>query len=139
MTRSGERRRPHVRRALLALGLLGALTIVPALAQDDVKRTDLQTSDLSIPGYEVVQQMVELPPGAVVAKHTHPGEEVTVVLLGSLLLEVAGKPARTYQAGQAFTVPAGIVHGAKSSGELPARILATYVVQKGKPLRTAAE
>ena len=47
--------------------------------------------------------MVELQPGVVVAKHTHPGEEVTVVLAGTLLLEVAGKPAATYHADQALS------------------------------------
>ena len=39
--------------------------------------------------------MVELQPGVVVDTHTHPGEEVTVLLDGTLLLEVAGKPLRT--------------------------------------------
>jgi quercetin dioxygenase-like cupin family protein len=107
-------------------------------AQDGIKRTDLQTADLSIPGREVIQQMTELAPGVVIAKHTHPGEEVTVVLEGTLLLDVAGKPARTLKSGQAFTVPAGAVHGVKSTGTVPAKLLVTYIVEKGKPLRTAA-
>src|SRR6187431_285861 len=95
-------------------------------AQDGVKRTDLQTHDLSIPGREVVQQMVELQPGTVVGKHTHPGEEVSVVLEGELRLEEAGKPAVTLKAGQAFTVPSGVVHSATSAGRVPAKLLATY-------------
>ena len=107
-------------------------------AQEGIKRTDLQTSNLSIPGREVVQQMVELQPGVVVAKHTHPGEEVTVVLAGTLLLEVAGKPAATIHADQAFTVPAGAVHGVKNTGSGAVKLLATYIVEKGKPLRSPA-
>jgi quercetin dioxygenase-like cupin family protein len=87
----------------------------------------------------VVQQMVELQPGTVVAKHTHPGEEVSVLLEGELLLEVAGKSPVTMKAGQAFTVPMGAVHGAKSIGSAPAKLLATYIVEKGKPLRSPAQ
>lgn len=118
---------------LLVLGTPGSR------AQEGVKRTDLQTHDLSIPGREVVQQMVELQPGTIVARHTHPGEEVTVVLDGELRLEEAGKPAATLKAGQAFTVPSGAVHSATSTGKTPAKLLVTYIVEKGKPLRTAAQ
>jgi quercetin dioxygenase-like cupin family protein len=107
-------------------------------AQDGITRSDVQTSDLSIPGHEAVQQMVTLQPGAVVTKHTHPGEEITVVLEGALLLEVAGKAPVTIKAGQGFTVRGGVIHGAKSTGSGPAKLLATYVVEKGKPLRSAA-
>src|SRR5437667_840640 len=107
-----------------ALGLVAslALGIQSPRAQDGITRMDLQTHDLSIPGREVVQQMVELQPGTVVARHTHPGEEVTVVLEGELLLEIAGKPSATMKAGQAFTVPMGAVHGVKSTGSAPAKL-----------------
>jgi len=126
---------------LFAIGLAVPLVLgtQASRAQDGVKRTDLQTHDLSIPGREVVQQMVELQPGTVVAKHTHPGEEVSVLLEGELLLEVAGKSPVTMKAGQAFTVPMGAVHGVKSTGNAPAKLLATYIVEKGKPLRSPAQ
>jgi quercetin dioxygenase-like cupin family protein len=130
----------HVTRAaalvmVLSLMILGTTS---SQAQEGIKRTDLQKNDLSIPGREVVQQMVELQAGVVVDKHTHPGEEVSVVLDGTLLLEVAGKPATTIRAGQAFTVPAGDVHGVKNTGTGAVKLLATYIVEKGKPLRSPA-
>ena len=130
----------HVTRAaalvmVLSLMILGTTS---SQAQEGIKRTDLQKNALSIPGREVVQQMVELQAGVVVDKHTHPGEEVTVVLEGALLLEVAGKPATTIRAGQAFTVPAGAVHGVKNTGTGAVKLLATYIVEKGKPLRSPA-
>jgi quercetin dioxygenase-like cupin family protein len=127
------------KKLLLAMAFVLAFTIgsTGSRAQDGVKRTDLQTQDLSIPGRQVVQQMVELQPGTVVGKHTHPGEEVSVVLEGELRLEVTGKPTVTLKAGEAFTVPAGIVHNATSAGRVPAKLLVTYIVEKGKPLRTA--
>ena len=129
------------KKLLLAMPFVLAFIIgsTGSRAQDGVKRTDLQTHDLSIPGREVVQQMVELQPGTVVGKHTHPGEEVSVVLEGELRLEVAGKPAVTIKAGQAFTVPSGVVHSAASAGRVPTKLLATYIVEKGKPLRTAVQ
>ena len=124
-----------------ALGLAASLIALGAAtprAQDGIARTDLQKNDLSIPGREVVQQMVELQPGVVVARHTHPGEEVTVVLNGTLLLAVAGKPAATFTSGQAFTVPAGVAHDVKNTGSAPTKLLVTYIVEKGKPLRSPA-
>ena len=125
---------------LVAIGLAAPLVLgTDTRAQDGIKRTDLQTHDLSIPGREVVQQMSELQPGVVIARHTHPGEEVTVILEGELLLEVAGKPPVTLKAGQAFTVAMGAVHGAKSTGGAPAKLLVTYIVEKGKPLRSPAQ
>ena len=109
---------------LLAIGLAVPLVLgtQASRAQEGIKRTDLQTHDLSIPGREVVQQMVELQPGVLVARHTHPGEEVSVLLEGELLLEVAGTSTVTMKAGQAFTVPMGAVHGVKSTGSAPAKL-----------------
>ena len=124
------------KKLLLAVPFVLALIIgsTGSRAQEGVKRTDLQTHDLSIPGREVVQQMVELQPGVVVGKHTHPGEEVSVVLEGELRLEVAGKPAVTLKAGEVLFVPAGTVHAAKNVGNVTASELATYIVEKGNPL-----
>jgi quercetin dioxygenase-like cupin family protein len=130
---------PH-RKVLVAIGLAALLLfdVQTPRAQEGIKRTDLQTHDLSIPGREVVQQMVELAPGAVVARHTHPGEEVSVMLDGELLLEIAGKASTTLKAGQAFTVPMGAVHGVKNASRAPVKLLVTYIVEKGKPLRSPA-
>jgi quercetin dioxygenase-like cupin family protein len=128
-------------RNLAATALCAAALVLCAaapFAQDGITRADIQTHDLSAPGYQVVQQMIALQPGAIVTRHTHPGEEVTVVLEGTLQLEVAGQPSQSFTAGQGFTVPGGAVHGAVNTGSKPARILATYIVEKGKPLRGAA-
>ena len=127
------------RRCAIGLAVALALGTQAPRAQDGIKRTDLQKHDLSIPGREVVQQMVELAPGTVVARHTHPGEEISVMLEGELLLEIAGKPPVTLKAGQAFTVPKGAVHGVKSTGSAPVKLLATYIVEKDKPLRSPAQ
>jgi quercetin dioxygenase-like cupin family protein len=104
-----------------------------------VWRTDLQQHDLSVPGYEVVQARVDLGPEAPFVKHTHPGEEIIYILEGSLEYQVEGQPTKTYNAGEALTVPAGVVHAVRNVGSANAAELATYVVEKGKPLITVVE
>jgi quercetin dioxygenase-like cupin family protein len=102
--------------------------------QPGVKRTDLQRHDLSVPGREVVQARVELDPGVAFGKHWHPGEEIIYVLEGSLEYQVEGKPPVTLKAGDVLFIPAGTIHAAKNVGSGHGVELATYVVEKGKPL-----
>ena len=102
-------------------------------------RTDLQRQDLSIPGREVIQSRVDIDPEAPAVKHTHPGEEIIYVLDGSLEYQVDGQPTRTFHAGDALTVPAGAVHAVRNVGSGTGSVLATDVVEKGKPLLTLAE
>ena len=45
----------------------------------------------------------------------------------------------TLKAGDVFFVPAGTIHAAKNVGSTTAAELATYVVEKGKPLLTLAK
>ena len=72
-------------------------------------------------------------------KHTHPGEEIIYILEGSLEYQVDGQPTRTYNARDALTVPAGIIHAVRNVGSGNAAELATYVVEKGKPLITVVD
>ena len=72
-------------------------------------------------------------------KHSHPGEEIVYVLEGSLEYEVEGKPPVTLKAGDVLFVPAGAVHSAKNVGSGNGAELATYIVEKGKPLVVLAE
>ena len=97
------------------------------------KRTDLQRHDLSAPGREVVQVRVDFDPGYVAPKHTHFGEETIYVLEGTLEYQIDGK-AVTVKPGDVLFVPAGTVHSVKNIGNGNGAELATYVVEKGKPL-----
>jgi quercetin dioxygenase-like cupin family protein len=102
-------------------------------------RTDLQQQDLSVSGHEVVQARVDIGPEAPLVKHTHPGEEIIYILEGSLEYQLEGQPPRTCNAGDALTVPAGVVHAVRNVGSGNAAELATYVVEKGKPLISLVE
>ena len=72
-------------------------------------------------------------------KHTHPGEEIIYILEGSLEYQVDGQPTRTFNAGDALTVQAGVIHAVGNVGSGNAAELATYVVEKGKPLITVVD
>jgi quercetin dioxygenase-like cupin family protein len=82
---------------------------------------------------------VEIDPGVASPKHSHPGEEIIYVLEGSLEYQVEGKPPVTVKAGDVLFVPAQTNHVAKNVGKGPGVELATYVVEKGKPLIVLAK
>ena len=123
-------------RAAATAAALVAITVAAAAQQPAFKRTELQRADLSAPGREVVQAIAEFPPGSQVGRHTHPGEEVAYILEGAVLLEVDGKPAATKKAGEYFIIPAGTIHNATNNSKSGANVLATYIVEKGKPTAT---
>jgi quercetin dioxygenase-like cupin family protein len=110
-----------------------ALRVVPE-HQPGIRRTDLQRHDLGVPGREVIQVRVDFDPGAAFGRHRHPGEEIIYVLEGSLQYEVEGAPPVTVAAGGVLFIPAGTIHAARNVGTSEAKELATYVVEKGKPL-----
>jgi quercetin dioxygenase-like cupin family protein len=119
--------------------LIAGMGLAPDLAQGQqpgTKRTELQRHDLSVPGREVVQVRVDFDPGYTAPKHTHFGEEIIYVLEGTLVYEVEGRPPTTYRAGDVLLVPAGAIHSVKNVGSGNGAELATYVVEKGKPLVT---
>src|SRR5262247_1171016 len=121
--------------AAAALIVGSGLVLHAAAQQAGTKRTDLQRYDLSAPGREVVQVRVDFDPGYVAPMHTHPGEEIIYVIEGTLEYEIGGKVTRV-KAGDVLFVPAGTPHTAKNIGTTHAAELATYVVEKGKPLLT---
>src|SRR5258707_15184372 len=129
--------------------ILGAAAVIAAFAgfwgipdlnaqQPGFTRKMLQDQNLSAHDRHAVQVIAEFIPGGAAGKHTHPGEELGYVLEGTLQLEVAGQPPRTLNAGEAFFIPAGGVHDGKNVGSGPAKVLATYVGEKGKPVASPA-
>jgi quercetin dioxygenase-like cupin family protein len=124
--------------AALIVGSVLAFVLARA-QQPGLKRTDLQRHDLSIPGHEVIQARVEITPGAAPVRHFHPGEEIIYVLEGTLEYEVEGLKPVTLNAGEVLFIPAGTIHSAKNVGTGNGVELATYVVEKGKPLLTVVK
>jgi quercetin dioxygenase-like cupin family protein len=133
-----QARRMAVVAAVIVAG--GLVVHVARAQQAGTKRIDLQRHDLSVPGREVVQTIVELGPGVTSSRHTHPGEEIVYVLEGAPLeYQVEGKPSVTLKPGDVLFIPAGVVHAAKNVGNRKGAELATYIVEKGKPLLTEVD
>ncbi|MGY2805801.1 quercetin dioxygenase-like cupin family protein [Bradyrhizobium sp. USDA 4506] len=124
--------------ARTALFNASLLTIPSAQAQQPTgfTRTDLQRHDLSVGGHEAVQVRVDIAPGKAFGRHTHPGEEIIYVLAGTLEYDVDGRPPARLKAGDVLFIPAGTVHAARNVGDVTASELATYIVEKDKPLLT---
>jgi quercetin dioxygenase-like cupin family protein len=119
----------------IALMIAGSgLALDEARSQPGVTRTPLQRHDLSVPGREMVQVRVDLGPGVTFPPHSHPGEEIVYVIEGVLEYRLEGKPPVTLKAGEVLFIPAGAIHGVTNVGSGNAAELATYIVEKGKPL-----
>jgi quercetin dioxygenase-like cupin family protein len=123
------------RMALVVLVCASGLTVHAAQPQQlGIKRTALQQRDLSIAGRELVQVRVDFAPGAAFAEHSHPGEEIAYVIEGSLEYRLENQPPVTLKTGEVLFIPAGAIHAARNVGSGNAAELATYIVEKGKPL-----
>ena len=70
------------------------------------------------------------------SNHSHPGDEIVYVIEGLLEYQLEGKPPVTLKAGEVLFIPAGTIHSAKNVGSVNGAELATYIVEKGKPLVT---
>ena len=113
--------------------LLPAL-LMPALAQQSIKRTVLSTIDFP-PGYQTVKAVAEVAPYTCSGRHTHPGIETAYVLEGEFVLKVDGRPDQRLKSGDPIDNSANVPHDvcATASG---LKVLAVYVIEKGKPLAT---
>jgi quercetin dioxygenase-like cupin family protein len=121
--------------AVSLLAIVSALTLHLASAQQPgAKRAELQRHDLSVPDREVIQMRVEVDAGVALPMHSHHGEEIVYVLEGTWEFQLEGQGAQALKAGDVAFVPAGVKHWAKNVGSDTGSVLATYVVEKGKPL-----
>lgn len=122
--------------ALASLALVRGIGSARAQQAPTVTRTVLQKHDLRVPGEEGVMALVQMPPGAREGRHTHPAQAFVYVLEGVVSLEVQGKPAVDYKAGESFFIEGGEIHEGMNKGQVPARAVAVFFADKGKPLTT---
>ena len=119
---------------LATAGVLFAQTAPPA---GGIKRTILQKSDVPGSNHEVIVALVEVPAGIKVGRHTHPGQVGASVIEGSYTILFDGQPEKVFKTGEYLQIPTGAVHD-EWPGDKPAKLIAVYVVEKGKPLATPA-
>lgn len=129
----------------ILLGLALAASAAPLAAQGapslgaGISREGLLRDDLEFGGREAIQVRVDFEPGAVAGRHSHPGAELVYVLSGTFEYRLDGQPPKTLKAGDVLFIPAGTVHAVENKGTGKASELATYVVDKSKPLIRLAE
>jgi len=122
--------------ALAIAMVFAALAMRVSAQQGNSSRRILQTELSSIVGQQAVTAVHDYQGSVVEPRHTHPGDLVGYVLEGTVSLSTEGKSTVTLKAGDTFFVPAGAIHNVASPRN--ARILATYIVEQGKPLALAA-
>jgi quercetin dioxygenase-like cupin family protein len=125
--------------AMLALTATASAQQLPAAANQtaNIKRTPLQKFDVPGANYETVIGLAEIAPNATIGRHTHPGIEGGYRIEGGMTLMVEGQPPKEIKPGDSWQIPPGTIHDAKA-GSGGATVIASYVVEKGKPLATPA-
>ena len=83
--------------------------------------------------------LVEFLPGSSTGRHFHPGDEYAAVVEGELQLNVDGQPLRTAKAGDGYHNTAGNVRETKNASSVPARVVSTLIIEKGKPISVPVE
>lgn len=124
------------KRNWLGLALLVGATL--CAQNPGLQRTVVTRGDTTVPGREAVIVKVELAPGASAGRHTHPGEEISYVTEGQGEILMEGKAPLKVKPGDGFVIPGGTKHDARNTGSTPLKLIAVYVVEKGKPLATPA-
>lgn len=124
-------------RGALALLLLAAVLVpLPSIAQkldaNGIGRSETVRHDFD-QNREAIQVKVDFGPHAAFPKHSHPGVEIAYVIKGSIVYELNGKTV-VLKTGDALYIPAGTVHSARNNGASAASELATYIVDKNKPI-----
>jgi quercetin dioxygenase-like cupin family protein len=122
---------------LLTAKTLLAQSSPPAGAQDEpIKRTVLFRGDLEgSPGKEIVVFIADLAPGAVGAKHYHPGPEFFYVLEGTLAHELEGGPIHLLKTGAFSLNPDKGIHLVRNpSATERTKAIDFLVAEKGQPI-----
>jgi quercetin dioxygenase-like cupin family protein len=126
--------------ACLGSGAVVAQTAPPAVTQgaNDIKRTILQRFDVPGSNYETVIALVEIQPNAVIGKHIHFGIDSGVLQSGDIVLNAEGRSEQIVKPGDSWQIPPNTVHWGKV-GPNGAKVINTYVIEKGKPLATPVQ
>jgi quercetin dioxygenase-like cupin family protein len=128
-----------MRRAALFAVLALALSAATAPAQSPgIQRQVLQRTAEAGGEREVLLVRIEIAPGVAAGRHSHHGVETGYLLEGEAVMEVEGEAPRRLGPGDTYLIPAGRIHDARAVGARPVTVVATFVVERGKPLATPA-
>lgn len=128
------------RRRFVGCALCAGLGLIAADASaqaEGLRRTILQRTEFPGDKYVTILVSAEIDPGFLVARHTHPGVESTLLVDGGGTLSVQGQPDRVVKPGEGWEIPPEAPHSLRNGDRL-SRLASTYVVEKDKPLATLA-
>ena len=120
-----------------AIGLIASGNEVAAQGAPGFTRKILQKTEYPGDKYVCVLVEVEVDPKALIARHTHPGVESSYFASGGGTLSVKGQPDRVLKAGEGFQIPPEVPHSLRN-GDAKSKVVATYIVEKDKPLASPA-
>ena len=124
--------------ALVWLEMTGGSPIAspakPAISTKVLLRTSLSGDETK----EVIIASAKFPPGSTTGRHTHPGDEYATVLAGTLEILVEARASKRVSAGESYHNARNVVHEARSVGDQAARIVSTFVIDKGQPIMQPA-
>ena len=120
----------------VTIALLGGLALAQQapLQPSPVKRTLLGKVEVPGSNYEVVFGITELAAGFKSGRHSHPGLVMAYVAEGEFWYHVDGQPEKIYKVGESLQLPDSAVHNEGAAGSNPVKVMAVFVVEKGKPM-----
>src|SRR5258707_2527099 len=137
--------RNYTRRRVLSIAIATAASPASVLSLDAgglsdrrivaESRFDVTSAPLQA---EVVQLVVDFPPGAWTSWHTHGGQAINLVLECEVTLRQAGM-VHPHRAGQAWTDSSGEVHAPGNTGRGKARLLTNFLLPPGCTQTTAVQ
>lgn len=99
------------------------------IVREEIRRVPVPGSETM----EVVVMRLEVPVGATIPLHTHPGDEHAVVLSDAKAKAPNGNIVE-FAVGTPLYFPEGQVHGGLTNvGDAPMVAITTHVVRKGEP------
>ncbi len=123
---------------IVACGQAHAQSPVPVTqGTQAVKRTILQRFDVPNTNLETIVATVEFAANFKAGKHTHPGNVSAVVIEGAFYVTLDGQPEKKFGVGESILIGDGTVHD-EGTKDGPTKLVAIYVVEKGKPLLAPA-
>ncbi len=120
-----------------------ALSVVipaqPATAEDPPRPTQRLVSSFPVSAapaqYELVEQVLDFPPGSSTRLHMHGGQAFVTVLEGHVTRQ-EGDVETVFGPGQTFIEQAGVFHTASNRGSVRARVFASFLLSPGQPQTT---
>ena len=121
--------------ALIVVAAGGTIVSYAAAPGPTVVGTGTFPINVKAGDYDLITQVIDLPPGAMIPKHMHGGPVVAQVITGTVTLTDA-TGTHTVKAGESFTENVGTVHSGANSGSVPVRVSVSYLIPKGAEVTT---